>query len=92
MSKEQLHKLVEELPSDLEDTVQRFLEFLTKDLYDEEPITPDEVDAILESEKDVAEGKTVTFSELKEGKRTYGTRDNRAVVVRIRHRQDVYQK
>lgn len=73
MSKEQLHKLVDELPSDLEETVQRFLEFLTKDLYDHEPVTPNELDAILEAEKDVAEGKTVTFAELKEGKRTYET-------------------
>ncbi|MBS4022350.1 MAG: hypothetical protein KGZ79_08010 [Dethiobacter sp.] len=73
MSKEQLHKLVDELPSDLEETVQRFLEFLTKDLYDNEPITRDELDAILEAEKDVAEKNTVTFAELKEGKRTYET-------------------
>ncbi len=57
MSKEQLHKLVDELPSDLEETVQRFLEFLTKDLYDNEPITRDELDAILEADKDVAKRK-----------------------------------
>lgn len=73
MSKEQLHKLVDELPTDLEETVQRFLEFLTKDIFDNEPITPGELDAILEAEGDMAEGKTVTFAELKEGKRTYET-------------------
>jgi hypothetical protein len=73
VSKEQLHKLVDELPTDLEETVQRFLEFLTKDIFDNEPITPGELYAIQEAEGDMAEGKTVTFAELKEGKRTYET-------------------
>jgi HSP90 family molecular chaperone len=68
MSKQQIHKMVDELPEQFEETVSKFLEFLLMGL-DNEPFSQEEILAINQSEKDIAEGRTISLDDYIAGKR-----------------------
>jgi HSP90 family molecular chaperone len=68
MSKQQIHKMVDELPEQLEETVSKFLEFLLRGL-DNEPLNQEEILAIAQSEKDIEEGRTISLDDYIAGKR-----------------------
>lgn len=66
MSKQQIHKMVDELPEQFEETVSRFLEFLLRGL-DEETLSQEEILAIAKSEKDIEEGRTIGLDDYMAG-------------------------
>jgi hypothetical protein len=68
MSKQQIHKMVDELPEQFEETVSKFLEFLLRGL-DDESLSQEEILAIAQSEKDIAEGRTIRLDDYIAGKR-----------------------
>jgi HSP90 family molecular chaperone len=68
MSKQQIHKMVDELPEQLEETVSKFLEFLLRGL-DNEPLNQEEILAIAQSEKDIEEGRIISLEDYIAGKR-----------------------
>lgn len=68
MSKQQIHKMVDELPEQFEETVSKFLEFLLRGL-DDESLSQEEILAIAQSEKDIAEGRTISLDDYIAGKR-----------------------
>jgi HSP90 family molecular chaperone len=68
MSKQQIHKMVDELPEQFEETVSKFLEFLLRGL-DNEPLSQEEILAITQSEKDIAEDRTISLDDYITGKR-----------------------
>lgn len=68
MSKQQIHKMVDELPEQFEETVSKFLEFLLQGL-DSEPLSQEEILAITQSEKDIAEERTISLDDYITGKR-----------------------
>jgi HSP90 family molecular chaperone len=68
MSKQQIHKMVDELPEQFEETVSKFLEFLLRGL-DNEPLSQEEILAIAQSEKDIEEGRTISLDDYIAGKR-----------------------
>ncbi len=68
MSKQQIHKMVDELPEQFEETVSKFLEFLLRGL-DDESLSQEEILAIAQSEKDIEEGRTISLDDYIAGKR-----------------------
>ncbi|MBT9173185.1 MAG: hypothetical protein DDT21_01578 [Syntrophomonadaceae bacterium] len=68
MSKQQIHKMVDELPEQFEETVSKFLEFLLRGL-DNETLSQEEILAIAQSEKDIEEGRTISLDDYIAGKR-----------------------
>lgn len=62
MSKQQIHKMVDELPEQFEETVSKFLEFLLRGL-DNETLSQEEILAIAQSEKDIEEGRTISLDD-----------------------------
>ena len=68
MSKQQIHKMVDELPEQFEETVSKFLEFLLRGL-DTEPLNQEEILAIAQSEKDIEEGRIISLDDYIAGKR-----------------------
>lgn len=77
MSREDLHRLVDELPDSELNAAQRFLEFLrdrdvepvrkaiAKAPVDDEPETAEEVEGVEEAEDDIRAGRTMTTDELR---------------------------
>ena len=74
--KDDLHRLVDELPEEELHGAKRYLEYLRnmgdpvlralrEAPMDDEPETPKERAAVLEAYKDLAEGKVVSFDEIK---------------------------
>ena len=68
MSKKQIHKMVDDLPEQYEETVSKFLEFLLRGL-DNEPLSQEEIHAIAQSENEIAEGRTISLDDYIAGKR-----------------------
>jgi HSP90 family molecular chaperone len=68
VSKQQIHKMVDELPEQFEETVSKFLEFLLRGL-DDESLSQEEILAIAQSEKDIEEGRTISLDDYIAGKR-----------------------
>ena len=68
MSKQQIHKMVDELPEQFEETVSKFLEFLLRGL-DNETLRQEEILAIAQSEKNIEEGRTISLDDYIAGKR-----------------------
>ena len=68
MSKQQIHKMVDELPEQFEETVSKFLEFLLRGL-DTEPLNQEEILAIAQSEKDIEEGRIISLDDYIAGNR-----------------------
>jgi hypothetical protein len=74
--KDDLHRLVDELPAEELYAAKRYLVYLRnmgdpvfrsleEAPYDDEPETPEERAAVLEAYKDLAEGRVVSFDEIK---------------------------
>ena len=74
--KDDLHRLVDELPEEELHGAKRYLEYLRnmgdpvlralrEAPIDDEPETPEERAAVLEAYKDLAEGRVVSFDEIK---------------------------
>ena len=75
MSKKELHTLVDQLPDQELHTARKFLEYLrdTSDPLlkslreapeDDEPLTPEEREALAESKRDIKEGQSYTHEEI----------------------------
>ncbi|WP_067936523.1 hypothetical protein [Alicyclobacillus kakegawensis] len=75
MSREDLHRLVNEIPDSELNAAQRFLEFL-RDVdpvrkalaaapVDDEPETAEEIEGVEEAEADIRAGRTMTTDELR---------------------------
>ena len=68
MIKQHIHKMVDELPEQFEETVSKFLEFLLRGL-DDESLSQEEILTIAQSEKDIEEGRTISLDDYIAGKR-----------------------
>jgi hypothetical protein len=73
--KERLHRLVEQIPEGEVHTAERFLEYLAVDPVlrslmnapeDDEPVTPEEEEAVREALEDVAAGRMHSIEEVKQ--------------------------
>ena len=63
-SKQALRELVEKLPDPEVPAALRFLEFLC-DPADQEPLTPEDLEAVAQGREDIREGRSQSLSELK---------------------------
>ena len=62
--KQALRELVEKLPDPEVPAAVRFLEFLC-DHVDQEPLTPDDMEAVVRGREDIRMGRSQSLSELK---------------------------
>jgi len=74
-AKDRLYRLVDQIPDGEVHTAERFLEYLAVDAVlrslinapaDDEPVTPDEEEAVREALEDVAAGRMHSLEEVKQ--------------------------
>ena len=73
MARERLHTLIDRIPEVEISTAQRFLEYLASTAAfraailaspDDEPVTPDDADAIARARKEIESGRVVSHDEI----------------------------